>query len=128
MYRLWVTDETLGLAGKSNAFFIMDWKFYTDRGWSAKRIYFILSVLRNSGVEIIQGDTLSVLKELKHPQQSIRVSRAKDPYLSDLVEHAIADGLVVIDSSLQSQWLRPIWQDKDLTRFSRFWNRVRKQL
>ena len=64
MSRLWIHDESLGLAVKPNTLFIMDWKFYMSRGWSAKRVYFILSVLRNSGVQIIQGDTLAVLKDL----------------------------------------------------------------
>ena len=128
MSRLWVHDESLGLAGKPQSFFIMDWNFYMSRGWSAKRVYFILSVLRNSGVQIIQGDTLAVLKDLSETQQRVRVSSAKDPYLSDLIASASKQNLVFIDSSLYSQWLNPIWQDRDLTRFSRFWNRVRNQL
>ena len=56
MHKLWVHDESLGLATRSNAFFIMDWVFFNARAWSAKRVYFVLSVLRNSGVEIIQGN------------------------------------------------------------------------
>ena len=128
MHKLWVHDESLGLATRSNAFFIMDWVFFNARAWSAKRVYFVLSVMRNSGVEIIQGNTLDVLSDLKRSDHDIRVTQAKDPYLAKLVSKASSQHLVEIDSSLNPQWLDPVWQDKDLKRFSRFWNRVRKQL
>ena len=65
MHKIWIHDESLGLARNMDSFFILDWKFFTSRAWSAKRIYFVLSVLRNSGVEIIEGDTLEVLTDLE---------------------------------------------------------------
>ena len=111
-----------------DSFFILDCKFFTSRAWSAKRIYFVLSVLRNSGVEIIEGNTLDVLTHLRNNGQAIRVTHAKDPYLAKIIAKASSQRLVEIDSSLKPQWLEPVWQDKDLKRFSRFWNRVRKQL
>ena len=128
MRKVWIHDESLGLAKNVDAFFILDWKFFVSRTWSAKRIYFVLSVLRNSGVEIIEGDTLEVLTNLRNTGQDIRVTNAKDPYLAKIISKASSQHLVEIDSSLHAQWLEPVWQDKDLKRFSRFWNRVRKQL
>ena len=128
MHRLWIHDESLGLADNVDSFFILDWKFFIYRTWSAKRIYFVLSILRKSGVEIIEGDTLEVLTNLTNTGQDIRVTHAKDPYLAKIIAKASSQHLVEIDSSLHAQWLEPVWQDKDLKRFSRFWNRVRKQL
>ena len=128
MYKIWIHDEALGLAKNVDSFFILDWKFFISRAWSAKRIYFVLSVLRNSGVEIIEGDTLEVLTNLRNMGQHVRVTQAKDPYLAKIIAKASSQHLVEIDSSLHAQWLEPVWQDKDLKRFSRFWNRVRKQL
>ena len=128
MHKIWIHDESLGLARNMDSFFILDWKFFTSRAWSAKRIYFVLSVLRNSGVQIIEGDTLEVLTNLRNTGQDIRVAHAKDPYLAKIIVKASSEHLVEIDNSFKPQWLEPVWQDKDLKRFSRFWNRVRKQL
>lgn len=123
-YRIWIHDECLGLADQPGAFFILDWEFYKRRNWSANRVYFMLSVLRGSEVEVIEGETISIIQTLLSTS-NIHVLPAKDPELADLTEETFLLGVHKLESS---KWLIPNWQDKDLKRFSRFWNKVRKQL
>lgn len=122
--RIWIHDECLGLADQTDAFFILDWELYKRRDWSANRVYFMLSVLRGSGVEVIQGDTISIIQTLLSTS-NIYVLSAKDPELADLTDETLLLGVRKLESN---EWLVPNWQDKDLKRFSRFWNKVRKQL
>jgi len=127
---VWVHDGAISRdhpvfarAGDADAVFIFDAEHYRVRGYSLKRLVFIMECAVHAGFDIREGRYTDILQELTPTE--LFVARTPDP-----------DHKIVIDTLRKTTKItvvkeRPfatIDREPDLRRFFRYWKRAKKSV
>ena len=119
MQLLYIHDKGLGdnqpvfsrMAPNSRALFIWDDAYFKKRNYSLKRLVFIYETLTTMPVEIVNGKTLDIVKEIA-PKKVIT------PYTSDLELRRLIRGISVEFVHIDDNF--------SFTRFFKYWNKTKK--
>ena len=128
---IWVHDDALSrdhpvfeAAGPdARAVFVFDADYYRSKGYSLKRLVFIMECVEDMGVEVLEGDLVRTLRGLG--ASTLHVARSPNPHYRDVMDALRGD------LSLNVVKERPFAQlgsDPDLKRFFRYWKKAQKDL
>lgn len=114
----WVHDECLAVAleSKAHCFFIDDTKFFVKRGWSFKRYLFLMRMVEDLGINVMRGDTLTLMAETR--KSMIQTIKARDPELLKLQN---ASGKLMKIDFIESNAMIKGIQLKKPVRFMKFY-------
>ncbi len=125
----WVHDQAMNSKqceleisdNETQAVFIWDNSYFYDRSYSLKRLIFIYETLCQLPVEIIEGDTLSVI-------QAWMPLKIKTFYTVDSKLNLIIQQL---SKSYQVEIIKPVFlaqidSDRQFKRFFNYWNSAQK--
>ena len=123
----WLHDESLALPADYQAddllIYIWDEDYFAQQQWSFKRRLFIYETLCELPVAIFAGKTLEVITalSLEHAIDEIRVQKALDPQLQQLID------LVASELAVSQTAYPQLFADQSLKpakRFHAYWKQV----
>jgi hypothetical protein len=124
---IWLHDEALRLTHPvfatapacADAVFIWDDTYLKNSGYSLKRLIFIYETLCTVPIDIIHGDTLTMLRTLA--ATSLYIPYSPNPFVQNIISElsAIMEVHVVQDVPFVR-----VSEDIDVTRFFKYWKRA----
>ena len=128
---VWVHDDAISRdhpavseAGNgARAVFVFDPGYYRERGYSLKRLVFIMECVEDAGFVVLEGPFVETLLSLS--PTTIRVAKTPNPHY-----RAVMDELrnhVDVTTVAEPAFAR-VGDGIDLRRFFRYWKRAKKDL
>ena len=105
----------------ARAVFVFDAEDYRRRGWSLKRILFVMECVGDAGLEVLEGDALEVLRA--QSADTVFVARTPDPRFREVIAGLRGEREVQVVKPVP--FARPDGHP-DLRRFFRYWKKARK--
>jgi hypothetical protein len=105
----------------TRAIFVWDDDYLQKLGYSLKRLVFVYETLCELPVDIIRGDTVSVIKELAPSQ--LYIPESHKPHIVQLINSLKVVTAVEIE---QDDAFVQIPQTKDFKRFFKYWSLAEK--
>ena len=130
MGTVWVHDDAIGRdhpvferAGEgARAVFVFDGAYYEARGYTLKRLVFIMECVEDAGFEMVEGDLLETLRALEGP---LLTARTPNPHYREVIEslRQTHDVTVVRETAFAQ-----VGDGTDLKRFFRYWKKAKKSV
>ena len=131
MTLIWVHDDAISRdhpvfeeAGEgARAVFVYDADYYRDRGYSLKRLVFIMECVEDAGIEVLEGPFADTLLSLS--PDHICVAKTPNPHYRDVMETLRQSTEV---KSVAAPAFARVGDGIDLKRFFRYWKKAKKDL
>ena len=131
MNLIWVNDDAISRdhpvfaeAGeRARAVFVFDPDYYRAKGYSLKRLVFILECVEDAGFEVMEGDFATTLLSLSPDR--IFVARSPNPHYREVVERLREQ---VDVKTVNERAFARLGADADLKRFFRYWNKAKRSI
>ena len=107
----------------ARAVFIFDAESYRRRGYTFKRLLFILECVEDAGFEVVEGEYLDALRDLA--PTTIFAARTPDPDFKAVLTGARAFAEV---RTVKERPFARLNAEPDLKRFFRYWNKAKKSV
>ena len=126
---IWVLEDALGLDHPvfaqadedARAVFVFDAAAYERRGYSLKRLVFIMECVEAAGFEVIEGDRAEVLRGLG--AERLYMARTPDPELKEIATKLRQDMEVHV---VKAEPFVRLDKTPDVKRFFRYWKTAKK--
>ncbi len=126
---IWLHEEALRMTHPvfnaappgTRAVFVWDDNYFKTLNYSLKRLVFIYETLCELPVDIIQGDTTSVIKDLGPTR--LYIPRATKPHIVSIIDHLKTLTKVEI---IKDEELVQIPETTDFKRFFKYWSLAEK--
>lgn len=125
---IWLHDEALRVSHpvfsvapkQAKAIYIWDDAYLRQSGYSLKRLVFVYETLCALPIEIIQGDTLTILLQLK--ASAIYIPNSQNPFFQSVIRELSKLTVQIV----QDETFVIIPNDPDLRRFFHYWKKAEK--
>jgi hypothetical protein len=126
---IWLHEEALRTAHPvfnaapqgTRAIFVWDDDYLQKLGYSLKRLVFVYETLCELPVDIIRGDTVSVIKELGPSQ--LYIPESHKPHISSIINSL---KLITTVESIKDEEFIKIPDTTDFKRFFKYWSLAEK--
>lgn len=126
---IWIHEEALRVTHPvftsapqgTRAVFVWDDKYFQQLDYSLKRLIFIYETLCELPVDIIRGDTTSVIKALA--SYELYIPESHKPHIVQLINSL---KLITKVEIIKDESFVQLPQMKDLKRFFKYWNMAEK--
>ena len=128
---VWVHDDAISRAHPvweragegARGVWVYDDGYYRARGYSLKRIVFILECVEDAGFEVLEGAYADVLAGLG--ADTVFVARTPNPHFRQTIEDLRATTPVEV---IKETAFAQLGEGADLRRFFRYWNKAKKSI
>ena len=104
----------------TRAIFVFDPDDYRARGWSLKRLVFVVECVESMGAEIIEGPLLDTLASIDGP---LLTARTPDLYYREVIEAVRRSRDITV---VRERPFATVGDTADLKRFFRYWKKAKK--
>ena len=130
MNLVWVHDDAISRdhpvferAGEADAVFIFDTDYYRERGYSLKRLVFIMECVKDAGFEVKEGRFADILRELAPTE--LFTARTPNPHYTSVIAELREHMPVTV---VKERPFATLDREPDLRRFFRYWKRAKKSV
>ena len=104
----------------ARALFVFDPDDYRTRGWSLKRLVFVVECVEDMDAEVVEGPLIDTLKSIDGP---LLTARTPDPHYREVIE-AVRKSREL--TTVKERPFATVGDTTDLKRFFRYWKKAKK--